>query len=74
MSTRRRHGTQQQVGLDYYWFCPSRLIRLGGIAKAFGLDDGPTHRQTAIAKLRRLRLTMPPSIVAMPPILQRSTI
>ena len=32
----------------------------GGIAKALGLDDGPTHGKSAIAKLRGLRLTMPP--------------
>ena len=32
---------------------------LGGIVKAAGLDDGPWHRQFAIAKLRRLRLTLP---------------
>jgi hypothetical protein len=29
----------------------------GGIAKALGLDDGPTHGKSAIAKLR---LTLPP--------------
>jgi len=32
----------------------------GGIVKVEGLGDGPTHGQSAIAKLRGLRLTMPP--------------
>ena len=31
---------------------------LGGIAKAFGLDDGPTHSKTAIVKGEPL--AMPP--------------
>ena len=31
------------------------LLQLsGGIAKAFGLDDGPTHAEVAIAKGRAL--------------------
>jgi hypothetical protein len=33
----------------------------GGSVKAEGLGDGPSHRQSAIAKLRRLRLTLPPT-------------
>ncbi len=32
----------------------------GGIVKAEGLGDGPAHGKFAIAKLRRLRLTLPP--------------
>jgi len=34
---------------------------LGGIVKAEGLGDGRTHSKSAIAKLRGLRLTMPPT-------------
>ena len=30
--------------------------------KVSGLGDGPTHRKSAIAKLRRLRLTLPPRL------------
>jgi hypothetical protein len=31
-------------------YCPSGVQYAGGIAKAFGLDDGPTHRKAAIVK------------------------
>jgi hypothetical protein len=33
----------------------------GGSVKAEGLGDGPTHGKSAIAKLRGLRLTLPPT-------------
>jgi hypothetical protein len=39
-------------------------VNSGGIAKASGLDDGSTHGNSAIAKLRRLRLTLPPALSA----------
>jgi len=48
----RTHGTPGLLK----WRIP------GGIVKAAGLGDGPWHRDAAIAKLRRLRLTMPPRI------------
>jgi hypothetical protein len=38
----------------------------GGIAKAFGLDDGPTHRKAAIVKGRALGDTtyrLPPFVI-----------
>ena len=34
----------------------------GGIVKAKGLGDGLSHGKSAIAKLRRLRLTLPPAM------------
>jgi hypothetical protein len=52
----RWHGTHP-------WMVkPCRSVAAGGIVKAEGLGDGPGHRQSAVAKLRRLRLTMPPII------------
>jgi hypothetical protein len=44
-ANRRRHLKSEKL---------LRAVALGGIAKAFGFDDGPTHRKAAIVKGRAL--------------------
>ena len=57
----RRHGVKQSQSAGLV----EKLAFLGNkgrvaASRPVGLGDGRTHRPSAIAKLRRLRLTLPP--------------